>query len=102
MDALPFETPEFAALLDASDAQIAGIIACCKAQGITFPAFAAMYVDQAIVAEARAATGYQASETSARAARANTYTRGAVKAPRRETRAQAIARTAKFLHRGAA
>ena len=40
----------------------------------------------------RAVAGYQAQPRRASAVRAHAYTRGAVKAPRRETRAQRIAR----------
>jgi hypothetical protein len=108
MELLPFETPEFAALLDDAEvwldcwiAQYRAASDACFGPGARLAMYAAA-ADGLLVAGARLVAGYRTAGRSGSAARAAAYSLGAVKAPRRETRAQAIARTAKFLHRGAA
>jgi hypothetical protein len=102
MDALPFETPEFTALLDDAEvwldtwvAQYRAAFVACFGQSIEAQYAAA--ANSLLMAGVRAVAGYQAQPRRASAVRAHAYTRGAVKAPRRETRAQRIARECRAL-----
>ena len=102
MDALPFETPEFAALLDECEiwldtwqAQYRAAFAAFYGQPIE--AIYAGLANSLDVAGARLVAGFLSSDKSSRRARHAAYSTGAIQAPRRETRAQRIARECRAL-----
>jgi hypothetical protein len=103
MDALPFETPEFAALLDECEvwldcwiAQYRAASDACFGPGARLAMYAAA-ADGLLVAGARLVAGYRTAGRSGSAARHAAYSLGAVDAPRRETRTERINRECRAL-----
>jgi len=102
MDALPFETPEFAATLDDCEIWLAAWVAQYRAAftacyGQPIEVMYAGLANGLIVAGARLVAGFLSSDKSSRRARHAAYSTGAIQAPRRETRAQRIARECRAL-----
>ena len=102
MDALPFETPEFAATLDECEIWLAAWVAQYRAAftacyGQPLEVMYAGLANGLIVAGARLVAGFISSDKSSRRGRYAAYCAGVVEPPARETRAQRIARECRAL-----